>query len=64
MNTTMRNLKIKNNNTDLKQIFRVKDKIIGCDGGEDYGHPLVYINLTKGGRHVCPYCSKIYILKK
>ena len=60
----MRNLKIKNNKTDPKQIFRVKDNIIGCDGGEDYGHPLVYLNLSKGGRHVCPYCSKIYILKK
>ena len=60
----MRNLKIKKNNTDLKQIFRVKDKIIACDGGEDYGHPLVYLNLTKGGKKVCPYCSKIFILKK
>ena len=43
----MRNLKIKTNKTDLKQIFRVKDKIIACDGGEDYGHPLIYLNLTK-----------------
>ena len=60
----MRNLKIKNNNNDIKQIFRVNDKIIGCDGGEDYGHPIIYLNLTKGRRHVCPYCSKIYILKK
>ena len=60
----MRNLKAKNNKTDLKQIFRVRDNIIGCDGGEDFGHPLVYLNLTKDGRHVCPYCSKIYILKK
>ena len=43
----MRNLKIKTNKTDLKQIFRVKDKIIACDGGEDYGHPLVYLNLQR-----------------
>ena len=60
----MRNLKIKKNKTDLKQIFKVKDKIIACDGGEDYGHPLIYLNLTKGGKQVCPYCSKIFILKK
>ena len=60
----MRNLKIKTNKSDLKQIFRVKDKIIACDGGEDYGHPLNYLNLTKGGKQVCPYCSKIFILKK
>ena len=48
----MRNLKIITNKTDLKQIFRVKDKIIACDGGEDYGHPLIYLNLTKGGKQV------------
>ena len=42
----MRNLKIKTNKTDLKQIFRVKDKIIACDGGEDYGHPLICLLYT------------------
>ena len=60
----MRNLKIKTKKSDTTEKFRVKDKIIGCDGGEDYGHPLVYLNLTKDGKQVCPYCSKIYILKK
>ena len=60
----MRNLKIKNNKTDLKQIFKVINNIIDCDIGEAYRHTLIFINLTKGGRHVCPYCSKIYILKK
>ncbi len=60
----MKNLKLNKNKTDLKQIFRVKENIVGCDGGEDYGHPLVYLNLTKGSKQVCPYCSKIYILKK
>ena len=43
----MRNLKIKTKKSDITEKFRVKDKIIGCDGGEDYGHPLVYLNLTK-----------------
>ena len=60
----MKNLKLNKTKTDLKQIFRVKENIVGCDGGEDYGHPLVYLNLTKGSKQVCPYCSKIYILKK
>ena len=60
----MKNLKLNKNKTDLKQIFRVKENVVGCDGGEDYGHPLVYLNLTKGSKQVCPYCSKIYILKK
>ena len=48
----MRNLKIKTKKSDITEKFRVKDKIIGCDGGEDYGHPLVYLNLTKDGKQV------------
>ena len=59
----MRNLKIKTNKTDLKQIFRVKDKIIACDGGEDYGHPRVYYTM-KNGEAVCGYCNRKYVLKK
>ena len=43
----MRNLKIKTNKTDLKQIFRVKDKIIACDGGEDYGASLNLFKFNK-----------------
>ena len=42
----------------------VREKVVWCDGGEDYGHPLVYLNLTKNGKHVCPYCSKTFILKQ
>ena len=60
----MRNLKIKNNKTDLKQIFKVINNIIGCDGGEPYSHPFIYINFNKDGRRVRLYCSKIHILKK
>ena len=59
----MRNLKIKNNKTDLKQIFKVISNIIDCDIGEAYRHTLIFINLTKDGRRVRPYCSKIHILK-
>ena len=59
----MRNLKIKTKKSDITEKYRVKDKIIGYDGGKYYRYPLVYLNLTKDGKQVCPYCSKIYILK-
>ena len=60
----MSNLKIKKNNIDTPKKFWVKDKIVACDGGEDFGHPLIYLNIAKSGKVVCPYCSKIFVLKK
>ena len=35
----MINLNIKNNKTNFKQIFKVKDIIIDSDGRKDYGYP-------------------------
>ena len=64
MKTTMRNLKINKVKLEFFEKIKVKEKIIGCDGGEDFGHPLVYLNLSKNGKQVCPYCSRLYILKK
>ena len=60
----MRNLKINKVKLEFFEKIKVKEKIIGCDGGEDFGHPLVYLNLSKNGKQVCPYCSRLYILKK
>ena len=62
MNNT--NLKNKNTKTLLNNIIYVKEKRIGCDGGDDFGHPLVYLNLGNKGKVVCPYCSKVYVFKK
>ena len=47
-----------------QEVVYIDKENFWCDGGEDYGHPLIYLNLTKGGKQVCPYCSKIFILKK
>ncbi len=44
-------------------VYTTKDKI-GCDGGTDAGHPLVYLTFGNKKVIVCPYCSKKYVLKK
>jgi uncharacterized Zn-finger protein len=37
---------------------------VSCDGGERDGHPRVFLDLSKTGRVECPYCSRVYVLKK
>ena len=60
----MTNLKKKKPTPSNKEIKIVREYTVSCDGGEDYGHPLVYLNLIKEGRKVCPYCSKTFIFRK
>ena len=62
----MNNTNFKKNNKKplLDNIFYVKEKRVNCDGGEDFGHPLVYLNLGKNNKVVCPYCSKFYVFRK
>ena len=36
---------------------------ISCDGGINYGHPKVYLDLAKTGQATCPYCSRIFMCK-
>ena len=55
------NQKTKNFITD---VIKVSEYNVGCDGGIDFGHPLVYLNLRKKGYAICPYCSKKYVFKK
>ena len=50
--------------TFFSDIIKVKEYTVGCDGGTDFGHPLVYLNLGKKGFAICPYCSKKYVFKK
>ncbi len=59
----MENKNLKEKNYLENDIIVVSSKTIGCDGGIDYGHPLVYLNLDKG-ETICPYCSIKYIFKK
>ena len=62
MNNT--NLKKNNEKALLGNVLYVKEKKVSCDGGKDFGHPLVYLNLVKDGKVVCPYCSKVYVFRK
>ena len=48
----------------ITEFIKVNKNNISCDGGTDFGHPLVYLNLKKNGKIICPYCSRKFILKK
>jgi uncharacterized Zn-finger protein len=37
-------------------------KRVACDGGNYAGHPRVYLDLSKTGQAICPYCSKTFVL--
>jgi uncharacterized Zn-finger protein len=42
----------------------VDDGVVACNGGGGpLGHPRVYLNLGRGGKVECPYCSRLYILR-
>jgi len=41
-----------------------KETRVSCKGTEDAGHPIVYLELSKKGETVCPYCSKVFILEQ
>lgn len=44
--------------------IKVKEKKISCDGGKgSLGHPKVYLDVSKEGFVVCPYCSRKFILE-
>ncbi len=56
--------KTKNKNILHKDIVKVNEKKISCDGGTDFGHPIVFLNLGAEGKIICPYCSKKYVFLK
>lgn len=46
------------------EILHVNSKKVSCDGGKEMGHPKVYLNIKDKDYIVCPYCSKIFTIKK
>jgi len=48
----------------IVETIEVETKRVGCDGGGALGHPLVYLEMGQKSAIVCPYCSRIYQLKK
>jgi|TARA_B100001540_G_C15528983_1_gene515985 uncharacterized Zn-finger protein len=55
---------IMNKNKSLGNIIYTSKEKVGCDGGTDFGHPLVYLTFGNKKTIVCPYCSRKYVLKK
>lgn len=38
---------------------------VSCDGGEGaLGHPRVYLHMDDSGQVECPYCDRLFILKR
>ena len=53
-----------NKNKSLGNIIYTSKEKVGCDGGTDFGHHLVYLTFGNKKTIVCPYCSRKYVLKK
>ena len=47
----------------MEKVYTSQERV-ACDGGEYAGHPKVYLDTSKTGTVTCPYCSKVYTLKK
>jgi uncharacterized Zn-finger protein len=49
------------------ETFHVDDRTVACDGGPQggstLGHPRVFLHIDDQ-EVVCPYCSRVYILKE
>ena len=40
------------------EIIESNKTTILCDGGDNFGHPAIYLNIGLRGVVVCPYCSR------
>jgi uncharacterized Zn-finger protein len=46
----------------LQEPIETKRSVVKCDGGGGpLGHPVIYLNLGKEEKIVCPYCSRYYV---
>jgi uncharacterized Zn-finger protein len=48
--------------TENEQLVTVKSKSVNCDGGSS-GHPNIYLKIGEEKKAVCPYCSRVFMLK-
>jgi uncharacterized Zn-finger protein len=45
------------------EIIETDETTVACDGGGGVlGHPRVFLTLVEG-RVMCPYCSRLFVLK-
>ena len=45
------------------EVELVTERTVSCDGGDLYGHPLVYLRIGEAGFVECPYCDKRFELQ-
>ena len=45
-----------------EQPIVVKSKFVNCDG-DSSGHPNIYLKIGEDEKAVCPYCSRVFMLK-
>ena len=48
-------------NKDVEYVYPKKLSCAGVEG--PLGHPKVYLDMGDDNQIVCPYCSKLFILK-
>lgn len=46
--------------SDTFETIYVKTDSVACDGDNGSGHPRIYLDLSKTGQVVCPYCSRTF----
>jgi uncharacterized Zn-finger protein len=46
------------------EVLHVSSTKVSCDGGKDFGHPKVFLNMGEKSHVACPYCGKIFTTKK
>ncbi len=47
------------------ETIEVQTTTVACDGGGGTGgHPRVYLNLAAHGSVECPYCSRLFVLRR
>jgi uncharacterized Zn-finger protein len=47
------------------EIIKVESHSVQCNGGGGaLGHPLVYLEMGEKTEITCPYCSRLFVLKK
>jgi uncharacterized Zn-finger protein len=47
-----------------KTIFYTSQTKTSCNGGKNSSHPLIYLDLSKEGKAICPYCSRVLIYRE
>jgi len=44
------------------EYIETEKTVVKCDGGGGVlGHPVIYLNLGKENKVVCPYCNKCFV---